>query len=530
MWCSLVLLAGPLAKGPLLPPGCDASLSNAVQLVEQALEKSDFKEAQKRCAWLPKRQFAILWNDQGVPASDRAAFAGARDRAIAAWVKAVPSLKIAVARTGSVEVSFVNRLETSKGDLTVPGALHKVSLDRARKVFSRIALFRGADLQKTTSLDVQNEVGYAIGCYLGLSKSPIYTQIMGRTDQPNTIAARVTADEATWANDCLTVSEFLRSAAAAKKRVARSYPVAEIQPIEPLSTDTVQGDKPIYTLAISNSGNSPLRYRLASTCGCLSMVRNGTVEPGGTKRIPIELDTTEFRGDLTKVLYVYTNDGNVGTLEIPMRSRITPAYRMLCPQGTAFILGKVGVTFDVFLSLAEKAGIRPIRAEVDGMEAKVEMSPWSGELADPELNEDPKTRKGYRLRVSVPDQPIVGRRPGTLTVTTDNLAFPFLRFNFSVQKGIVALPISVYFGQAKPGSEAFVTLSRPGQPFRVVSIQPEADFIEAEIVSGVLGETQRIVVRIKPGAPKGPFRTLLRVATDDPDQPEVLVGVGGAVK
>jgi len=530
MFLASLLLAAQLVEGPVLPPGCDASLLNAVLLVERALEKSDFTEAQKRCAWLPSRQFAIKWSDENVPAKDRASYAKARDRAIAAWMKAIPSLKISVARSGAIDVAFSDRLELVPGEAVPPSASHKVKLDSIRSVVSRIALFRGPKSTKCSEVDVQNEVGYAIGSYIGLSRSPIYTQIMGRTDQPNTIVARVTPDEANWATDCLSAADFLRLAAAQKKRVAVSYPIADIKPIEPESTDTLQGDKPIYTLTVTNRGNSTLRYRLASTCACMNMKRSGSVEPGETRKLEIELDTTEFRGKLAKILYVYTNDGNVGTLELPIRSNITPAYRLLCPQGNAFVLGKSGLKFDVVLALAEKAAISPLRAEIDGMEASVEMSPWRGEIPDPEMGEGTIARKGYLLRVSVPDQPIVGRRPGTLTVTTDNLKFRLLQFNFSVQKGIVAMPIAIYFGQAHPGAEAAATLYRPGKPFRVLSVTADVDFLEAKMAPDPKGDSQKLVVTIKNNAPKGYFRSTIKVTTDDPDQPEVLVGAGGTVK
>lgn len=519
-----------LAQGPVLPPGCDASLSNAVQLVEQSLEKSDFKEAQKRCAWLPKRQFAIKWSDENVSPTDRPLYAQARNQAIAAWVKAIPTLKISVAKSGEIGISFVDGFDQAPGDLIPRSANHKVSIDNARTVTSLLALTRGPKAKQSSAIDIQNEVGYAIGSYLGLTKSPIYTQMMGRTDHPNTTLAKITPDEASWANDCLVASETLRSATATKKRIARSYPIADVKPIEPESTDTVQGDKPIYTLTVTNKGNSLLRYRLNSTCACMSMKRTGSIEPGETSKVEIELDTTEFRGKLSKILYVYTNDGNAGTLELPIKSNITPQYRMLASHGSAYILPKQGLEFDVFLVLAKKTLIQPIRAEVDGIKAKVEMTPWSGTLADPELDEGPLPRQGYRLRVSVPDQDILGRRPGTLTVTTDNFTFRLLQFNFSVQKGIVALPFSVYFGQAKPGDEAYATLSRPGKPFRVTSIKVEENFIEARMAPDSSGDTQKLIVSVKYNAPKGYFRSIIKVMTDDPDQPEVLVGAGGTIK
>lgn len=519
-----------LAAGPVLPPGCDASLSNAVQLVEQALEKSGFAEAQKRCAWLPKRQLAIKWSDQNVPVGDRPVYAAARDKAIAAWIKAIPTLKIGVAKIGEIDVSFVDGFELSPGELIPLAAKHKVSIGNARTVESRISLVRGEKAAKVSAIDVQNEVGFAVGTYLGLTRSPIYTQMMGRTDHPNTTLAHITLDEANWATDCLVASETLRAAAANNKRIAKSYPIADIKQIEPESTNTVQGDKPIYTLAVANKGNSRLRYRLASTCACMNMERSGSVEPGDTKNIEIELDTTEFRGKLSKLLYVYTNDGNLGTLELPIKSNITPQYRLLSPQGSSFILPKTGLEFDVFLVLANKKTIQPIRTEVDGMQAKVERTPWTGVLVDPELDEGPMPRQGYKLRVSIPDQDILGRRPGTLTVTTDNFTFRLLQFNFSVQKGIVAMPLSVYFGQARPGAVAFAILSRPGKPFRVTSIKVEENYIDVKMAPDSKGDSQKLIVTLKDNAPKGYFRTIIKVMTDDPDQPEVPVGVGGTIK
>jgi hypothetical protein len=85
-------------------------------------------------------------------------------------------------------------------------------------------------------------------------------------------------------------------------------------------------------------------------------------------------------------------------------------------------------------------------------------------------------------------------------------------------------------GTVSPGTKSVGILSRPGKAFKVVGVNLTETYLEAHIEPGKDDTEYRLVVEYKGKAPKGVFRALVKVTTDDPQQPEVLVPVRGVVK
>jgi hypothetical protein len=527
---ALFLTFSALPMGPDLPPGCDSTFSNTCQRVEEALESSNFKLASEMASWLPGRTLKITWDDTKVPVRQKAAFVNARDRAFALWRKAVPSLSFSVKANGDIAFRFEPQIPIHSGDAFAPGASYKVSILKGRRVMGTLSLVRGSKAEAITVKDVQNEVGYAIGLYVGLAQSPLYSHMMGRTEQPNHQDAAITPDEATWANACLKVADILREAIRNKKPLKAARPIVHIDPIDPKETSLLQGDQSVYKLSFQNQGNAQLNYRMTSTCSCLIGTPSGQVQAGQGAQIDVKFDSKEFKGDLVKHIYLYTNDINQPIVEIPIVAHITPRYRFLAPLGNFFLLEGKEVAFDVFWVLPDKADLKPLRWSIDGIEGSADLTPWKGELADPELKEGVKPRTGYKITIHIPDQMIFGRKPGLLTITTEDLAFRTVVFAFTIQKGIAVAPIQLYMGTVSPGTKSVGILSRPGKAFKVVGVNLTETYLEAHIEPGKDDTEYRLVVEYKGKAPKGVFRALVKVTTDDPQQPEVLVPVRGVVK
>src|SRR5207302_7291850 len=84
---------------------------------------------------------------------------------------------------------------------------------------------------------------------------------------------------------------------------------------------------------------------------------------------------------------------------------------------------------------------------------------WSGPLADPELNEPEKTRKGFKITVHLTgEMPVPGRNAVTLWVSTADQGFTSIMTTFFVQRGIVVMPAELYLGEITSADARFSIL------------------------------------------------------------------------
>jgi hypothetical protein len=533
MLCTILLaFVSQAAVGPALPAGCDTRFQDACLRIEQSLESGDFEGAKGQLALLPSANAKISWDDSAVPAEKKALYAKARDKALAAWKKALPELELSLGEPAGIRVSFVPSIESKEGDLLKPGARHTFGGVGEPRVQSLVSLNRGQPAVPAGEKDVQNEVAYAIGAYLGLAPSPLFGHCMGRTDQVAGAVSLITTDERTWAAANLDVARILREASQNKVRLTPGKSQIEVAGPEPKETSVLQGARPGYKFTISNKGNAVLNYRITSTCACLVTDADKQIAPGQSRTIEAKLDTTEFMGELVKNLYIYSNDPVRPIMELPIRSQVTPRYRFLSPGGDKVLMGDGDVEFSVFLAIPEGAPLALLDASIDGLEGQAAIAPWKGTMPDPDLNEGPKARSGYQLSVKLPSQNLFGRRAVNVVVRTPDAVFGRLQYTFWVQKGIVALPFSLYLGSSlsKLPASGDLIVSQPGKPFKIVSISSDLACLSASSQS-VRGDCEyKVTVKYDGSAKPGPLKGMLEIRTDDPKQPIVKVMVLGEVK
>ncbi len=72
----------------------------------------------------------------------------------------------------------------------------------------------------------------------------------------------------------------------------------------------LKGDTARHRFVFSNTGDAPLNVeKLSSSCGCTAALASAKVlAPGEQGEIQTSFDSTRFRGDISKTVYLYTND------------------------------------------------------------------------------------------------------------------------------------------------------------------------------------------------------------------------------
>lgn len=85
-----------------------------------------------------------------------------------------------------------------------------------------------------------------------------------------------------------------------------------------------QGERVDHTFRFTNAGDAPLHIaKVRSSCGCTAALLSSKVIPPGEKgQIKASFDSTRFRGDVVKSIYLYSDAANRGEARFILRGRV----------------------------------------------------------------------------------------------------------------------------------------------------------------------------------------------------------------
>lgn len=516
--------------GPVVPSGANRSFQEAVLVVEDALEKGDFPGAERAFQALPKRKIRVTWDDSKATAGFREGFAMARDAAFAEWGTIVPDIEFELVNDKpNMRFMFAADLtDTLEG---VPAAAsHSYSMTAGDpRLETVIGTLRGRPSQPVSQIEVRNEVLFAVAAYVGMERSPFPGGASFRTDQPLSGQNRIGQSDYMMANKLLNLVDRLRESVHKKQRITAARPRLQVEPVRVQLPPANQGDPVKFSIQVSNPGNAPLSFRFSPDCGCLSPNYAPLLDAGGSAVVTVNVDTVNFVGALRHKFYVYANDAEIPYREIPVSIDVEPLYRFSRKGPSVVQMTESGADVEVILLLNEAAKITAREPRLEGNSGTVTMSPWSGEI---EPTPGVKVKgSGYRFQVHLAKSPVPGRSSASLLVSTDNVIFPLIRTNIFAQRGILAMPEAVYFGEIPKGpSVASTLLSRPDLPFKVLKVESDSPYFTASVKPLPGGAEYRLVVEYTGKSDFGPINATITVTTDDPKQPKLMVPVVGQVK
>jgi hypothetical protein len=518
------LLALSQASTPALPAGVSPEFSAQVYAIEQLLEGGQFDAASERLKTMPSTKIAISWDDAKVPADQKAEYAEARDQALRAWKTSTPDLSFEVAPNAPLKVSF----SSTPLEKTADGFLKGMVLSFSRPTASAvIGLVRGNPAQASTAGNIQNDVFRAVGAYLGISDSPFASTAMTAIHFPSQKFAPMRQDiEVALQN--LRALDALRTAAANRQTMKAGQPklvIAGASDAGPL----LQGERKRFQIQLKNEGNGVAQLWSRPDCGCITFTGTQSLAPGESKTIDANFDTTNFEGDFEKHIYFISNDPQSPLQTFTFRGNIRPMYRILAPSGpVAVVDGKEG-SVELFLTFkdVEPFGIR--QAGIQGLPGTVTFEPWEGVLADPQKGEGPVARKGYRILAKINGTVPPGRSGIGLVLQTNSPMHPIVQYTIYAQKGIVALPDQLNFGEVAGPKQAKFIVTRPGKAFKVSAVTSNSPNFKAAFVQTAPDEVM-VEVAYDGKAPLGDLNGLLTIKTTDAKQPTVLVPIIGIAK
>ncbi len=522
-----------LKVGPSVPPGAHAAFAATFLGVQRHLEAGDFDAASKLALKLPKKQFSLHWEDKDVRAQDQVEFRTARDAAISEWKRYVPGLEVIfLNQRADVAFSFQPTLPPNADSAGPAGA---VFFDSDAPTDPRLevvlALRRGGSQVPITKTEIRNEVTYSIGRYLGLERTYKTNSCMDRGEGLYAMEHKILNLNTSATTAIFKAVDDLQKSVRLRERLTPAVPTAVLEPRVVDLGYVKQGDRPTATLTVTNTGNADLNLTLVPDCGCFAIKNPQTIAAGSTGLVTVTMSTRDFIGPQDKAIYFYTSDPERSVIKVPFKVMIQPKYRLMRPESKrVFIAEENGLVVDYYLFVDDpKFEIKS--ATVAGVVGMADVEPWGGKLADPEMGEGSKVRAGYHIKVLLSPNIPTGRALVNLLVETNDPDWPTLIGPFEVQRGIAAFPSAAYLGDmVATGVSTTVTFNRPGKPFKITAVQTSHPFLKASFVKQRAGDEFFVTLRYVGGAPVGDFDGWVKIATNDPKQPQITVPVLGVVK
>lgn len=321
--------------------------------------------------------------------------------------------------------------------------------------------------------------------------------------------------------------------AAAQEEATGPAPRAVVvEPIADLGA-VDRGETVTHDFVIRNEGDAPLQIlEVRPTCGCTVAEFDELIPPGESGTVRASLSTTSIQGASSKAITVLTNDPANPQLQLTLRIRVTE-YLTFNPGFARFVQGhghppgrvtnlffsnnfpdleieKVESPFP-FLSVA----VRPA-AEAERRD-EVEGNQWVFDLT-----------LDY-------DQAPVGPISGRIEVRTNHpkQAVGQLPVSGFIRPLMAVTPPVADFGEvdlSAPALARFLVRNFGAEPIQVTGIDYDLPGAEGSFKAVEEGRRYSVELILDSDMPEGPFSSELKIRTDSPQEPVILVPVKGTVK
>ncbi|MBL8064869.1 MAG: DUF1573 domain-containing protein [Chthonomonadaceae bacterium] len=515
-----------------MPLGSSAEFQASAYKVEKFIENGEFEKAGQLLDQVSGLELTLVWDDKSLPDELKGVYIMAANEAIEEWKQSVPGLTVKYVPQGKLKVSFVETLPPAADSVMPAGATFFYSEAKGEpRVEAVIAQKRDTPPSQIDPRHVQNEVGYAIGTFLGVSPVPRPVGYMGRSDTLSKLYLRVNPRDLAIVKANLAFVAELKKAITNKTKFETRAPQMYLGTTELKGEDVHQGEPMEFSLEVSNRGNSPLRITSSVECGCIHIVPPQEIAVGQTGLVTIVVDTTELAGKFDKQFFLNSNDPDQSERRIKIKAWVEPRYRFLRKDGaTTIVFNGDGAKEEFYLVYDKDRPFKLTALRLDGIKNICEFEEWEGDLADPQIGRGLTRQKGYKITVLPSTSDRGGRIPISFVANTDDPELKAIIGGFYGQWGIVANPPQVYFGEVnrEKASASFV-VTRPGKPFKILSVKCDSDFVKMSHESYKQGD-YRVSLMILPTAPAGRFDAVVTVQTDDPKFHTVKVNIAAILK
>ncbi|HEX5718671.1 MAG TPA: DUF1573 domain-containing protein [Thermoanaerobaculia bacterium] len=323
----------------------------------------------------------------------------------------------------------------------------------------------------------------------------------------------------------LAAATLLAQGATGKPKAVAVEPIKDVGFV-------AKGEMAIHEFVIRNDGDALLELReVRAACGCTVADFDKTIAPGKTGKVRVTLDTGTFNGPIAKGVTVYTNDPEVPTIELTVRTdvgqfvKVKPGYaRFIMVQGEKE--GKIVQT----LWTPDKTPLEIVKVESPYPFLKLRF--WE---AKPEerLTENADQQQWKVEAVLASDAP-VGALTEPVRIHTTHPKQKLVQIPVSgfVRPVMAVTPPVVDIGQVDgkvPVRFSLNVRNFATEPIKVTGVAGDVQGIDAKIEPLQEGREYQVQITFQPDARKGPVNGKLTLTTDSQKVPRIEVQLKGIV-
>lgn len=294
-----------------------------------------------------------------------------------------------------------------------------------------------------------------------------------------------------------------------------------------------RGETVTHEFVIRNEGDAPLQIlEVRPTCGCTVAEFDEVIPPGESGKVRASLDTTSIHGASAKAITVLTNDPANPQLQLTLRVRVTE-YLTFNPGFARFVQGRghpAGRVTNLFFS-----------TNFPNLEIQKVESPFPFLSVDVRPAEEAERREEvegkqwiFDLTLDY-DQAPVGPINGQIEVRTNHPKQPVGQLPVSgfIRPLLAVTPPAADFGEvdlSAPALARFLVHNFGAEPIQVTGIDYDLPGAEGSVKTVEEGRRYSVELVLDPDMPKGPFSSELKIRTDSPQEPVIVVPVKGTAK
>jgi len=296
-----------------------------------------------------------------------------------------------------------------------------------------------------------------------------------------------------------------------------------VEPAQVQRGEVEPGDVLRLEWTLRNDGDAPLRIEsLLPTCYCTTAKADANVVPaGGTTKIHVTIDPSDFSGPIEKGVEIATNDPQAPTQLVQVGMTVRPGIAIVPPE---LDFGAVPAAGSKELTVALKVPKeRPLQVKA--------VTPGAAYLAVEQEQLQTDDRTGVRLYVKVKPGAPAGPFASSIVVETNDAAKP--RIEIPVRGkgagGPSFEPERLVFEPAAPGSTVGTVTVRGGKGLQVTGVKSSTPALEAAAQPQPDGSIA-VRVSVAKNAKPGRITAKLFIGTSDATLAELSVPVLGVVK
>ncbi|HUI24726.1 MAG TPA: DUF1573 domain-containing protein [Candidatus Kryptonia bacterium] len=288
-----------------------------------------------------------------------------------------------------------------------------------------------------------------------------------------------------------------------------------------------QGLAVAHAFVLRNTGGSNLTIdNVKSTCDCTAVMQpSGPVAPGATGTVQAKCDTAKSFGPRAFTVTVYSNDPAQLTTTLTLSGEITADVAADPPE---LFVGRArrGEQLDVPLRIVTGRGRPAVGLRLPKPDGPVLHASMPGPIPG-------QTERNVSLAIQATAP--IGPFTEPLVVETSSAKYPAVRVAVTgiVDGDLAPAPRELRFGavtRGDPAAREVIVRNRGDVPARVIGAELSQPIARAQIETVRDGREYRVLVSLYSALAPGRVQAQLKIQTNRPEQPEIVVPVSATIR